>query len=314
MRKIVKKIAVLRLLHLIFFQIGVKSKTDMVSMQDKGVNPGPACFFLCQIGCIQNRNGATNMYQMRFLPAGDQAMVVEFGQVIDDNINQKVHQLSAWIETRDISGILELLPTFRSLMIYYDPYIIPFAQLKHIIEEFDINAPADENQVKVIHKIPCCYGARFGKDLHDMEKITKLSREEIVAIHSGTDYKIYMLGFLPGFVYLGGLDKRLEAPRLTSPRIKIDPGSVGIGGNQTGVYPLASPGGWRLIGATPLRFYDPDRQEPILCKAGEYIRFVPIGIDDYYDILHMVVKGNYRHEILTCGFSESPSGERRSLS
>ena len=98
MRKIVKKIAVLQLLHLIF----------------------------SQIGCIQNRNGATNMYQMRFLPAGDQAMVVEFGQVIDDNINQKVHQLSAWIEARDISGILELLPTFRSLMIYYDPYIISF--------------------------------------------------------------------------------------------------------------------------------------------------------------------------------------------
>lgn len=254
------------------------------------------------------------MDQMRFLPAGDQAMVVEFGQVIDDKINQKVHRLSAWIETRNIDGIRELLPTFRSLMIYYDPSAIHFAQLKSEIEKFDENTQEIESSVKVIHKIPCCYGARFGKDLHDMEEITKLSREEIVAIHSGTDYKIYMLGFLPGFVYLGGLDKRLEAPRLTSPRVRIDPGSVGIGGNQTGVYPLASPGGWRLIGATPLDFYNPDRQDPILCKAGEYIRFVPIGIDDYYDIRHMVVKGDYRHEILTCDASKNSQAERSALS
>lgn len=266
--------------------------------------------FLCQY----YQNGVIPMSQMRFLPAGDQAMVVEFGQVIDDAINQEVHRLSGWIESQHIRGVIELLPTFRSLMIYYDPSVIHFAQLEQKIKCFDLNTQGGETMTKIIHQIPCCYGARFGKDLHDMETLTGLSREEIIAIHSGTDYKIYMLGFLPGFVYLGGLDKRIEAPRLKSPRVKIDPGSVGIGGNQTGVYPLASPGGWRLIGATPLDFYDPDRPEPILCKAGEYIRFVPIHIDEYYDIRHMVIKGEYRHKIITCDTSQTISTERSDLS
>lgn len=134
-----------------------------------------------------------------------------------------------------------------------------------------------------------------------MEKHTGLTRDEIIAIHSSVDYKIYMLGFLPGFVYLGGLDKRLEMPRMTTPRVKIQPGAVGIGGSQTGVYPLTSPGGWRLMGGTPVDFYDPDRENPILCQAGEYIRFVPISIDDYYDIRREVVKGTYQVEAVEEG-------------
>ena len=117
-----------------------------------------------------------------------------------------------------------------------------------------------------------------------MEQLTGLSRQEIIELHSGTDYKIYMLGFLPGFVYLGGLDKRLEVPRLDTPRVKIGKGAVGIGGDQTGIYPMDSPGGWRLIGGTPVDLYDPHREDPVLFKAGEYIRFVPISIMDYYDI------------------------------
>ena len=126
-----------------------------------------------------------------------------------------------------------------------------------------------------------------------MEAYTGLDRDEIIAIHSSVDYRIYMMGFLPGFVYLGGLDKRIEMPRLKTPRVKILPGAVGIGGSQTGVYPVASPGGWRLLGGTPVEFYDPGRKEPVLCKAGEYIRFVPITINDYYDIRRMVSKGEY---------------------
>ncbi|MBQ2047711.1 MAG: 5-oxoprolinase subunit PxpB, partial [Schwartzia sp.] len=122
------------------------------------------------------------------------------------------------------------------------------------------------------------------EDLIDMEKVTGLSREEIVKIHSGTDYRVYMLGFLPGFAYLGGLDERIAAPRLKTPRLSIPAGSVAIGGNQTGVYPIASPGGWRIIGSTPIEFYNPNREEPILCKAGDYIRFVPIGEDEYDEI------------------------------
>lgn len=241
------------------------------------------------------------MTNVKFFPAGDHAMVVEFGSIIAENINQKVHALAGWIEEKQIEGVVELLPTFRSLMIYYDCHVVSFEQLKRKVSEFDDTKVSAGAEKKKITKVPCCYGARFGSDLHDMEKILGIDKDEIIRIHSSVCYKIYMLGFLPGFVYLGGLDKRIEVPRLSSPRVKINPGSVGIGGNQTGVYPVASPGGWRLIGGTPLDFYDPDREKPILCNAGEYIRFVPIHIDEYYDIRQLVLKGQYEPEVICDG-------------
>ncbi len=241
------------------------------------------------------------MTNVKFFPAGDHAMVVEFGSIIAENINQKVHALAGWIEEKQIEGVVELLPTFRSLMIYYDCHVVSFERLKRKVSEFDDTKVSAGAEKKKITKVPCCYGARFGSDLHDMEKILGIDKDEIIRIHSSVCYKIYMLGFLPGFVYLGGLDKRIEVPRLSSPRVKINPGSVGIGGNQTGVYPVASPGGWRLIGGTPLDFYDPDREKPILCNAGEYIRFVPIHIDEYYDIRHLVLKGQYEPEVIYDG-------------
>lgn len=241
------------------------------------------------------------MTNVKFFPAGDHAMVVEFGNIIAENINQKVHALAGWIEEKQIEGVVELLPTFRSLMIYYDCHVVSFERLKRKVSEFDDTKVSAGAKKKKIIKVPCCYGARFGSDLHDMEKILGIDKDEIIRIHSSVCYKIYMLGFLPGFVYLGGLDKRIEVPRLSSPRVKINPGSVGIGGNQTGVYPVASPGGWRLIGGTPLDFYDPDREKPILCNAGEYIRFVPIHIDEYYDIRHLVLKGQYEPEVIYDG-------------
>ena len=241
------------------------------------------------------------MTNVKFFPAGDHAMVVEFGSIIAENINQKVHALAGWIEEKQIEGVVELLPTVRSLMIYYDCHVVSFEQLKRKVSEFDDTKVSAGAEKKKITKVPCCYGARFGSDLHDMEKILGTDKDEIIRIHSSVCYKIYMLGFLPGFVYLGGLDKRIEVPRLSSPRVKINPGSVGIGGNQTGVYPVASPGGWRLIGGTPLDFYDPDREKPILCNAGEYIRFVPIHIDEYYDIRQLVLKGQYEPEVIYDG-------------
>ena len=241
------------------------------------------------------------MTNVKFFSAGDHAMVVEFGSIIAENINQKVHALAGWIEEKQIEGVVELLPTFRSLMIYYDCHVVSFERLKRKVSEFDDTKVSAGAEKKKITKVPCCYGARFGSDLHDMEKILGIDKDEIIRIHSSVCYKIYMLGFLPGFVYLGGLDKRIEVPRLSSPRVKINPGSVGIGGNQTGVYPVASPGGWRLIGGTPLDFYDPDREKPILCNAGEYIRFVPIHIDEYYDIRHLVLKGQYEPEVIYDG-------------
>ena len=240
------------------------------------------------------------MNAIRFLPGGDRAMTVEFGSRIDTKTNDRVHALAAKLEKEGLTGIIELVPTYRSLTIYYEPGEISFGTLKERILSYGDIAMNPIHMKKKIWKIPCCYGARFGCDLADMETYTGLGRDEIIAVHSAVDYKIYMMGFLPGFVYLGGLDKRLEVPRLETPRLKILPGAVGIGGGQTGVYPVASPGGWRLIGATPVEFYYPGRKEPVFCRAGEYIRFVPITISDYYDIRRLVSRGEYEVEVQEC--------------
>ena len=180
---------------------------------------------------------------LKIMPAGDRGMVAEFGNVISIQINDQVQQLKKCLSNEQIQGVLELQPTFRSLMIYYDPLKISYEELEKRVRILGSTETLKNHKKKRILKIPCCYGARFGPDLRDMEKHTGLDRDEIIAIHSSVDYRIYMMGFLPGFVYLGGLDSRIEMPRLSTPRVKIPAGAVGIGGNQTGVYPVASQGG-----------------------------------------------------------------------
>lgn len=233
----------------------------------------------------------------RYLPAGDSALVVEFGNEVSEKLNTKVQQMSEKIVKASraamLSGVGEVIPTFRSLLVTYDPLATDFELLKNRLMKLEEEIQEETKISRRILKIPCCYGGRYGLDLADLMEYTGLSREEVIERHSSVDYRIYMMGFLPGFAYLGGLDKKLEMPRLKTPRVKIPAGAVGIGGSQTGVYPMDSPGGWRLIGGTPVDFYDPEREEPILCKAGEYIRFVPITMDDYYDIRHMILRNEY---------------------
>ena len=222
--------------------------------------------------------------EMRIMPEGDRALVVDFGEYIDETVNDSVNRLARKIQEHHLDGIQEMIPTFRSLLILFDPERTSMRRVRSEIERLDITASESESKERRILRIPCCYGGKYGEDLKDMEQVTGLSREEIISIHSGTDYRVYMLGFLPGFAYLGGLDERIAAPRLKTPRLSIPAGSVAIGGNQTGVYPIDSPGGWRIIGSTPIAFCDPSKENPILCKAGDYIRFVPIREDEYDEI------------------------------
>ena len=172
---------------------------------------------------------------MKLMAAGDQVLVAEFGDRIDEAVNDQVHALAAKIEEQQIPGIGEVVPTFRSLLIYYDSYQLSDREAADKIEELARNLKTEQKTKKRILKIPCCYGARFGPDLADMEQLTGLDRKEMIDIHSSVDYKVYMLGFLPGFAYLGGLDERIHVPRLKSPRLKISRGAVGIGGSQTGI-------------------------------------------------------------------------------
>lgn len=236
---------------------------------------------------------------MKIYPVGDMALSVDFGNVISEKVNEEVMQLEHTLQEEKIPGILEMLPSYRALLVRYDPAQLSYALLSEKIGKAQGEKGSGENHSsrKIIRLIPCCYGGKYGEDLKGMEALTGLSEKEIIEIHSGTDYKIYMLGFLPGFVYLGGMDERIAAPRLDVPRVVIPAGSVGIGGKQTGVYPIASPGGWRLIGSTPVRFYNPSAEKPILCSAGEYIRFVPVSESSYEKIAADVAAGTYRAEI-----------------
>lgn len=235
----------------------------------------------------------------KYLAAGDRALVMEFGNSISEEINKRIRSMGIAIERSEIEGITETVPTYRSLMIHYDPMTIGYdALLKRLmsleeqLENIDLPSPST-------YEIPTLYGGEFGPDMENVAKHNGLTEEEVIEIHTSRDYLIYMLGFTPGFPYLGGMDERIATPRLETPRTKIDAGSVGIASAQTGVYPIESPGGWQLIGRTPLKLYDPYRENPILLKAGNYIRFTRINREEYDRIRQQVEKGTYEYIIHT---------------
>lgn len=243
------------------------------------------------------------MPKVRILDCGDCAVTVEFGNEISPETGKAVKKLDDVIKTDAKKGITETIPTFRSLTVVYSPTVISHKKLISYLGTAIERSKKTSggNEEKTIHIIPICYDGEFAEDLPDVARLNGLTEEEVVNIHTGTDYLIYMIGFLPGFAYLGGLDKRIETPRLDSPRTKIPAGSVGIGGNQTGIYPLASPGGWRLIGKTPLLPFAPEREEPILYKSGEYIRFEKITREEFDRIDGLVKSGKYEHRIIKEG-------------
>ena len=173
----------------------------------------------------------------------------------------------------------ETIPAYASLLVKYDPFLTDYAALCDRLRALEKRLSASVVQTGKIVEIPVCYGGVYGEDLPFVAKHAGLSEKEVVALHSGQPYRIYMLGFLPGFPYLGGLNERLHTPRLSTPRTKIPAGSVGIGGKQTGIYPMESPGGWQLIGRTPLTLFAPG--EPLPYAAGDRIRFVPIDEDEF---------------------------------
>lgn len=234
------------------------------------------------------------MQNIKIVTAGDSSLLVEYGQEISPEINQKITATVKMMREQHIEGVVDVIPAFCSLLINYDPRVILYGELKERMERLvRLETMAGEERRK-IYEIPVCYGGEYGPDIANIAAHAGLTEQEVIDIHSSRDYLIYMLGFLPGFCYLGGLDERIHTPRLANPRIKINAGSVGIGGSQTGIYPLDSPGGWQLMGMTPVKTYDPTRPEPILVRAGEYIRFVPVDEGEYLRIRELVDRGEYQ--------------------
>lgn len=232
--------------------------------------------------------------QAKYLIAGDRAIIVELGNEISREINRRVMNLAHGIEKTGLRGVSEVVPTYRSLLINYDPLAISMEELVEEIRKIEGQLDELDMPKPRVVEIPTAYGGDFGPDIGFVARYNGLTVDEVIDIHSKGEYLIYMLGFTPGFPYLGGMSERIAAPRLKNPRVKIPAGSVGIAETQTGIYSIESPGGWQLIGRTPVRLFDPHKKPYILLNAGDYIRFRPITETEYYQIEKQVKEGTYK--------------------
>ena len=231
----------------------------------------------------------------RLFPLGDAAVVLELGQAIAPATHQLIQAFLKVLAQHPLPGLREVVPAFTTLTVYYDPWVLsqasealPYEQVASYLQNMlpAAQAAAAGYAPGPLVEIPVCYGGDFGPDLDLVASHAQLSREEVIAHHAAPEYLVYMVGFAPGFPYLGGLDARLATPRRAQPRPLVPAGAVGIAGAQTGVYSLPTPGGWQLIGRTPLRLFDPSRAQPSLLQAGDRLRFVPISEADFQRLLH----------------------------
>lgn len=218
---------------------------------------------------------APRAHDFRIVPAGDSTLLVEFENRIDSKINARAIGLAATLGARRIAGVRDIVPTFCSVAVHFDPVMTDAADLERQIRRHAVDTRDDDQAGAATISVPVHYGGDAGPDLPDVARFAGLSEDEVIALHSTPLYRVFMLGFLPGFAYMGIVDERIAAPRRSSPRTHVPRGSVGIAGRQTGVYPADTPGGWLLIGRTVLEPFDPNRAAPFLFNSGDRIQFVP---------------------------------------
>jgi inhibitor of KinA len=226
---------------------------------------------------------------------GDTGMQIVFGTEISEKTNQSIRMFADELKQHPIEGVVEWVPAYTTLTLYYQPSVVTYQRLQEKVTDlYDVLQNQSEPlSDSLVYLLPTYYGGEMGEDLSIVAEQNGLSEEEVVHIHSSQDYLIYMMGFVPGFPYLGGMSEKIATPRREDPRPEIAPGSVGIAGSQTGIYPLKSPGGWQLIGRTPVKLYDPYKEQPILLESGSYIRFVPVSKQEFEEIEKAVERGEY---------------------
>jgi len=225
-------------------------------------------------------------------PIGDQAITLELGREINEQVNDRVMSLFYWLKDEQVPGIKDIIPAYASISLIYDATIIkkyaPHSTPYHYVRTFLLTAlkQLDQPQIKPANQIsiPVCYHESLGPDIAMLAVDKQLSIQEIIQLHTATTYRVYMIGFLPGFAYMGKVDQRLMVNRKASPRNQVAAGSVGIAGAQTGIYPFESPGGWQLIGQTPIQLFNPSSASPTYFEPGDQVQFVSIGLDEFYHL------------------------------
>lgn len=217
-------------------------------------------------------------------PLGDSAVIIRMGAEISEKAHRRVYAAVRLIESRPFQGFIECIPSYTTLSVHYD--LAKVERTEDFKTIFDYVCSLLQKRLGMLHQvdpgspevidIPVCYGGEYGPDLGYVATLNGLTEEEVIRLHSESPYLVYALGFAPGFPYIGGMPDSIAAPRKQTPRLKVPPGSVGIAGNQTGIYPIETPGGWQIIGRTPLTLFRPEASPPALLQGGHYIRFRPI--------------------------------------
>ena len=231
--------------------------------------------------------------KLEYHPLGDTGIQLVFGTEISEETNQRIRMFAEDLTRHPIDGVVEWVPAYTTLTIYYLPNKITYGVLREKLEAINEQQHGREAaSASLVYIIPTYYGDE-DSDLSFVAEHNGLSEDDVISVHANKDYLIYMMGFVPGFPYLGGMSEEIATPRRVDPRAEILPGSVGIAGSQTGIYPLESPGGWQIIGRTPIQLYDPSGDEPILLESGHYLRFVPINKEEYKEIEQAIKLGEY---------------------
>jgi len=222
--------------------------------------------------------------EVRFVPASDQSLLIYFANEISLSIHYKIVKFIKLLQEEPVAGVLNLNPAYASVLVTFDALRLTHSEMESRLAPYlsrfnEVSLPEPRRL-----KVPVCYGAEYGPDLPDVAQLHKMTEAEAAHLHSSVEYTVYFLGFVPGFAYLGGLPRELETPRLASPRKKVPAGSVAIGGNQTGVYPISTPGGWRLIGRTPISLFRPKAKEKSFLAIGDRVVFVPITSEKFQEL------------------------------
>ena len=237
-----------------------------------------------------------NTYNLTYRPYGNHAVLIEWPSEIDKNILKNVIFFKNKILKNNSKVIVDIINTYNSLTVIY------ITTIKNIYDEIlalklIFESPISQVEIKNYHwKIPVCYDLKFGLDLKEISSKNEIDIEAIISLHSTAIYTVYFIGFLPGFLYLGGMDKKLNFDRRQNPRLAVEKGSVGIGGSQTGIYPQNSAGGWNIIGKSPISFFDTSKNKPCFAKSGDKVKFMPINLDQYQQIETKLKIGEYQLE------------------